>query len=156
MTQKYRYQQALQQYLQYEHARKTEPVSVKMSTSRSPDGFDDISDTLDPLSGNETRGEVSSKDDLTPQILESVPKTLHKRAKLLLNKLKNNDVMTWNKNDELEFEGNVVKGSNVIDLVNDTNPSRVSKRKRVVDTPLKLRKRLSWETTLLKKIQGTC
>ena len=28
--------------------------------------------------------------------------------------------MTWNKNDELVYEGNVVKGSNIIDLVNDT------------------------------------
>ena len=85
------YQQALQQYLQCEHARKTEPVSVKMSTSRPPDGSDDMSDTLDAPSGKtrgETRGGVTSKDDLTPQILESVPKTLHRRAKLvLLNKL---------------------------------------------------------------------
>ena len=81
------YQQALQQYLQYEHARKTEPVSVKISTSRPPDGSDDMSDTLDAPSGKETRGGVTSKDDLTPHILESVPKTLHRRAKLLLNKL---------------------------------------------------------------------
>ena len=32
--------------------------------------------------------------------------------------------MTWNKNGELVYEGNVVKGTNIIDLVNDTLKSK--------------------------------
>ncbi len=28
--------------------------------------------------------------------------------------------MSWNKNDELVYDGNIVKGSNIVDLLNDT------------------------------------
>ncbi|XP_038076220.1 uncharacterized protein LOC119744384 [Patiria miniata] len=121
------YQQTLQKYLQYDHARKTEPMSFTMSTPAQGSGTPKSSgDDVPQGSIENDEGTVTSdkQDDLTPQILESVPKTLQRKAKLLMNQLKHNDVMTWNKNGELVYEGDVVKGSNIIDLVNDTLRSK--------------------------------
>ena len=109
------YQQTLQRYLQYDHALKTEPVSVTMSTPTR-----DVSvPSGDGAPSDENPAALAEEDDLTPQILESVPKTLRRKAKLLIDRLKHNDVMAWNAKGELVYEGNIVKGSNMIDLVND-------------------------------------
>ena len=54
------------------------------------------------------------------QIIDSVPKTMQNRAKLLIQKLKNHsDVISWNDNGQLVLEGSVVPNSNIVDLVND-------------------------------------
>ena len=90
------YQQTLRQYLQYDHVRKTEPVSVTMSTPAEGSGRDSEDQTS---SAGTTNGDpaILAEDDLTPQILESVPKMFQRKAKLLMNSLKHNDVMTWKK-----------------------------------------------------------
>ena len=199
------YQQSLQQYLQYDHARKTAPMSVTVSAPSSETGGDQTTSGEEPSTAQQETDSVTGSNDLTPQILESVPKTLKRKARLLMDNLKNNDVMTWNKNGELVYDGNVVKGSNIIDLVNDTlrgkkgftplgfqyfvrglaqanapeslignearrsvvrkykevgsvdkrllpdpptptTPIRVSKRRRAALTPLRSKKRISWES----------
>lgn len=114
------YGHTLQKYLQYENSRKTEPFSVKMSTpARKTTETAETVETRDDATTQQTEAPTSDVDQ-TSHILKSVPKTFHRRAKLLLDKLKQNDVMTWNKNDELIYRGNLVKGSNIVDLVNDT------------------------------------
>ena len=113
------YQQTLRQFLQFDHARKTDPMSVTMSTPA--EGTGGGSEDQGPSGGTTDRDPATlAERDLTPHILESVPKSLQRKAKLLINNLKHNDVMTWNKKGELIYEGNVVKGSNIFDLVNDT------------------------------------
>ena len=53
-------------------------------------------------------------------IIDSVPKMMQNRAKLLIQKLKDNsDVISWNDNGQLILEGSIVPNSNIIDLVND-------------------------------------
>ena len=116
------YQQVLQQYLQYDHARKTEPMSVTMSTPTQGSGTTASGDKA-PADGA-VDDTPPKEDDLSPQILETVPKTLKRKAKLLIDQLKQSDVMTWNKNGELVYEGNTVKDSNIIDLVNDALKSK--------------------------------
>ena len=54
------------------------------------------------------------------QIIDSVPKTMQNRAKLLIQKLKDHsDVISWNDNGQLVLEGSIVPNSNIVDLVND-------------------------------------
>ena len=72
---------------------------------------------------------TSQSDNVTPsqqlnatdkQIIDSVPKTMQNRAKLLIQKLKDHsDVISWNDNGQLVLEGSVVLSSNIVDLVND-------------------------------------
>ena len=54
------------------------------------------------------------------QIIDSVPRTMQNRAKLLIHKLKDHsDVISWNDNGQLVLEGSIVPNSNIVDLVND-------------------------------------
>ena len=77
---------------------------------------------------------TSESDSATPslqfnatdkQIIDSVPKTMQNRAKLLIQKLKDHsDVISWNDNGQLVLEGTIVPNSNIVDLVNDVMRKR--------------------------------
>ena len=77
---------------------------------------------------------TSESDSLTPsqqlsatdkQIIDSVPKTMRNRAKLLIQKLKDHsDVISLNDNGQLVLEGSIIPNSNVVDLVNDVMRKR--------------------------------
>ena len=77
---------------------------------------------------------TSESDSATPsqqlnatdkQIIDSVPKTMQNRAKLLIQKLKDHsDVISWNDNGQLVLEGSIVPNSNIVDLVNDVMRKR--------------------------------
>ena len=59
------------------------------------------------------------------QIIDSVPKTMQNRAKLLIQKLKDySDIIRWNDNGQLVLEGSIVPNSNIVDLVNDVMRKR--------------------------------
>ena len=59
------------------------------------------------------------------QIIDSVPKTVQNRAKLLVQKLKDHsDVISWNDNRQLVLGGSIVPNSNIVDLVNDVMRKR--------------------------------
>ena len=72
---------------------------------------------------------TSESDNLNPshqlntadkQIIDSVPKTMQNRAKLLIQKLKDHsDIISWNDNGQLVLEGSIVPNSNIVSLVND-------------------------------------
>ena len=72
---------------------------------------------------------TSESDNATPsqqlnttykQIIDSVPKTMQNRVKLLIQKLKDHsDIISWNDNGQLVLEGSIVPNSNIVDLVND-------------------------------------
>ena len=54
------------------------------------------------------------------QIIDSVPKTMQNRAKLLIQKLKDHsDVISRNDNGQLVLDGSTIPNSNIVDLVND-------------------------------------
>lgn len=58
------------------------------------------------------------------EILDQVPKTQKQNARLLLNYVKENPQLSWNKNKEMVHNGVVVKGSNIFDLVSDFTRNR--------------------------------
>jgi hypothetical protein len=53
------------------------------------------------------------------RIIDSVPVTMRRKAKLLLQMLKGHPNMSWNAQGNLEVQGKPIPGSNMIDLVND-------------------------------------
>ena len=57
---------------------------------------------------------------LHDQILQSVPKTMQRKAKLLLGMIKNNNNLTWDEQGVVSYKGKRIHGSNIIDLINDT------------------------------------
>ena len=77
---------------------------------------------------------TSESDSVTPsqqlnatdrQIIDSVPKTMQNRAKLLIQTLKDHsDVISWNDNGQLVLEGSIIPNSNIVDLVNDVMRKR--------------------------------
>ena len=77
---------------------------------------------------------TSESDSATPslqfnatdkQIIDSIPKTMQNRAKLLIQKLKDHsDVISWNDNGQLVLEGSIVPNSSIVDLVNDVMRKR--------------------------------
>ena len=77
---------------------------------------------------------TSDSDSATPsqqlnttdkQIIDSVPKTMQNRAKLLIQKLKDHsDIISWNYNGQLVLEGSIVPNANIVNLVNDVMRKR--------------------------------
>ena len=54
------------------------------------------------------------------QIIDSVPKMMQNRAKLLIQKLKDHsDIISWNNNGQLVLEGSIISNSNIVNSVND-------------------------------------
>ena len=59
------------------------------------------------------------------QIIDSVPKTMQNRAKLLIQKLKDHSgIISWNDNGKLVLERSIVRNSNIVNLVNDVMRKR--------------------------------
>ena len=56
---------------------------------------------------------------LHDQILQSVPKTMQRKAELLLGMIKNNNNLTWDEQGVVSYKGKRIHGSNIIDLIND-------------------------------------
>ena len=52
-------------------------------------------------------------------ILESIPRTLRRKASLLLQRVKQSDSLGWNDRGELTVDGKAIPNSNMIDLMND-------------------------------------
>ena len=77
---------------------------------------------------------TSKSDSVTPyqqisatdkRIIDSVPKMMQNRAKLLIQKLKDQlDCISWNDNGKIVLEGSIVPNSNIVDLVNDVKRKR--------------------------------
>ena len=94
------YSQILQRYLNYCDKRMSQPVRVSVVLSKPT--------TEKP----ETQPE--------PVDLPDNIETMKTRARQLVKKLKKNkDLITWDDEAQLVYEGKPVPGSNVIDLVND-------------------------------------
>ena len=75
-------------------------------------------------SESDTFEQLSASDK---QIIDSIPKTMQNRSwsKLLIQKLKNHsDVISWNDNGQLVFDGSIIPNSNIVDLVNDVMRKR--------------------------------
>ena len=63
--------------------------------------------------------ETETKNAIEEEILESVPKTMKTKAELLVWKMKEDPNIAWSEKGELKYKGETVRGSNVVDLVND-------------------------------------
>ena len=73
-------------------------------------------------SESDTSEQLSATDKL---IIDSVPKTMQNRAKLLIKKLKDHsDAISWNDNGQLVLEGSIVPNFNIVNLVNDVMRKR--------------------------------
>ena len=87
-----------------------EPSSVQMITQTKR--------TITSESGSPTSSQQLSATD--KQIIDSVPKMMENRAKLLIQKLKDHsDIISCNDNGQLVLESSIVPNSNIDDLVND-------------------------------------
>jgi hypothetical protein len=62
---------------------------------------------------------TEKKDAIKEEILESVPKTMKTKAELLIRKMKADPNIAWIEKGELKYKGETVRGSNVVELVND-------------------------------------
>jgi hypothetical protein len=82
-------------------------------------------DAADVTSPNENELSTVEK-----RVLESVPKAMQNKAKRLLNIMKMNSELRWNDRGEILYQDEVVKKSNLVDLVND-----VLRKRKKVGTP---------------------
>ena len=65
---------------------------------------------------------------LEEEVLDSVPRTMKKKVERLLQRLQQHPQFKWNNQGEIEFEGQLVKNSNLVDLVNNV----LRKRKKTL------------------------
>ena len=137
------YQQALQRYL----------TRVGQVNKRGPNLFPTsqqkaIQESTPVQSGDNSDNVADGKSDKGPDVnnekilkleerlIQSVPVTLSKKAKLLLGHIKDTTNLTWNERGEIISNGQPVAGSNLQDLVHET----VRARKHLGDAPI------GWDT----------
>ena len=58
--------------------------------------------------------------DIDGEVFMTVPKSLRRKAEALLYRLKNDPTINWNERGELIYRGQIIPGSNMTDLINDT------------------------------------
>ena len=59
------------------------------------------------------------RDDIHQDILETVPKMMKHKAQSILDRITRQPNMSWNDRGEFVFNREVIRGSNIVDLVND-------------------------------------
>ena len=116
-----RYNQNLQQFLDAHEINRQFIPTVKIyhennsepqQTTEQPASMPDSEKQVEiPLTDNE--------------ILDAIPKNSKTLARSMINRLKtNNDQVSWNSKGEIAVDGNLIKGSNIIDLISDQLKSR--------------------------------
>ena len=114
------YQQALWGFLKRFEQYKDRPLGKVQLTSDSK-----------PISPTSKRPEVEDESGVVREVIASVPISLRSKAERLLQRLKSNPQVKWNELGELEYDGRVIKQSNLTDLVND-----VLRKRRQTPDPL--------------------
>ena len=102
------YNQVLRRYVNYEDKRKMveqTPIQMQMVGSPEPTLTSPPSETTDLIE---------------QELIKSVPKTMKKKAELLVNRIRNSPNMRWTDKGELVYKDQVMPNTNVADLVNDT------------------------------------
>ena len=110
------YHQVMQRYLEYDRQRKDrQSVPLKIISNTKQEG------TNEAKAPTFSQKEVQIEDE----IIDSVPKTIRNKARLLVNKLKQNkEIMFWNDRGELVYDGKPVQGTSIVDLVRDVMGDR--------------------------------
>ena len=116
------YNQLLDRYNTIDEQRKQQPVRVSMI---NPPGE---APTVLPPTTVDPSPAVSGL--LESDIVESAPKTMKQRVRLLLEKLKADPTTPWKERGEFVYNGVPIRGSNMVDLVNDVL------RKRKASSPV--------------------
>lgn len=93
-----RYQQMLQRYLKLKEQER-QPLKVTMEESKQ--------ETVQQPAG------------LHHEIIEAIPKMFKKKAQMLLRRLESSNDVSWDERGVVTIKGNVILGSNIIDLVSD-------------------------------------
>ena len=65
-----------------------------------------------------------NKSRLESRLIDTIPKTLREKAKLLLAHIKDTAPLTWNERGEIVSKGEVLQNSNITDLINETVRAR--------------------------------
>ena len=111
------YDQVLNSYLtladRYRHRPLGKVISVVKTSEAQAEKTQDDEDSQQLA---EPRGSLSK---LEERALESVPSTMQKNAKLLLQHVQDIGNLSWNARGELVHEGQTIPGSNLADLIND-------------------------------------
>ena len=118
------YQQALWGFLKRFDQYKDRPLGKVQLTS------DSKLNTTASTSGDETSIQ-DDKSGVVRDVINSVPISLRNKAGRLLQRLKSNPQVKWNELGELEYNGRLIKQSNLTDLVND-----VLRKRRQTPDPL--------------------
>ena len=114
------YGQAFQRYQNVHDQKQAKPISVQL-----------VPPTVKSDCTSAMKRDVKPSDQVSMEIVQSLPKTLKNRAELLLQKLKQHgEVVNWNDRGELVYNGKEVRGSNMLDLVND-----ILRNRRKTSTP---------------------
>lgn len=113
-----KYQQVLQRFLHFSNNLR-EPVKIPITDLPVE------KEETDAISGEqETDTQPLSTNLSIEDILESIPKNLRNKSKLLLQQINKNNVIEWDKNGQMSINNKSVQGSNIIDLVNDVIRTR--------------------------------
>lgn len=97
------YHQILRRFITY-NERANQPMEIRLTQPKAPD--------TPPTEGNQE----SSADR---HILETVPKTMQRRAQLILDKIRQNSDMSWDSRGQLTIGEKPIENSNITDLLND-------------------------------------
>lgn len=108
------YQQALQQYL----------AKISQMNKRDSGPAMNQPNTSAAVTATPEDSDADKKDRLEKRVIASLPKTLRDKAKLLLDHVKEGTDMKWTERGEIMYNGEVIKDSNISDLINETVRAR--------------------------------
>ena len=115
------YQQALWRYLNRFDQYSSRPMGKVQLTSNEKNERDETEPQTD-------ESNTFTANYIERDVIESVPKSMKNKAERLLQRLKAHPEIKWNSRGELEYQGQLIRNSNITDLVNDVLRKRKSAR----------------------------
>lgn len=98
------YDQALARYMHVHDEYRPQPIKAS---------------THVPIAKSTPEDSTEPTDAIKDELMASVPPSMKRRAEQLWRRIKTSQYVDWNDRGELIYKGNTIKGSNVVDLVND-------------------------------------
>lgn len=74
---------------------------------------------LQPSLTTPTPTPIPAMKNVNEEVLQTVPKTMRRKAQAILERVTHQPNTSWNDRGEFVLDGEVIRGSNIVDLVND-------------------------------------
>jgi len=115
-----KYEQLLRRHKQLKWQQNKPDLSTRAESPPPPAAINVPANVVAPLQQQQQQQQQQHHvRQLDPNILSTLPATYYHAGKMLVDAIEKDDIIQWDNNNQLIFNGQPIRGSNLLDLVHD-------------------------------------